>query len=148
MSRSRTSAKMYSSLSVQGNGMINSYNLDLANKSASLVGMTSSGNSIWGIAISNFGKVLIATEPNANKLHSYSINSSTGALTEMDSKATENYPQQALFFPDGQYALVINKFSKCVSTFLVEESTGLLKSVSSASTGDAPQDIVIAKASN
>lgn len=106
------------------------------------------GSSSGGKAISNFGKVLIATEPNANKLHSYLINSNTGALTEVDSKPTENYPHQAVFFPDGQYALVINKTSKSVSTFLVEESTGVLKSLSSVGVGSDPQDILINKISN
>lgn len=113
-------SRMYASYYVQGFGLINSYNLDLTNKTASSIGMASSGNSVGGIAISNFGKTLIATEPNSNLLNSFLINSSTGALTKVDSKATENYPQQVIFFPDGKYALVINKTSKSVSTFLVE----------------------------
>lgn len=53
-----------------------------------------------------------------------------------------------MFFPDGKYALVINKMSKSVSTFLVEESTGILKSLSSAGVGNDPQDIIIVKALN
>lgn len=140
--------RIYASYFIQGYGLINSYNFDSTNKSASSIGSTSVGSSSGGIAISNFGKVLIATEPNANKLHSYLINSSTGALTEVDSKLTENYPQQAVFFPDGQYALVINKASKSVSTFLVEESTGILKSLSSIGVGTDPQDILVVKISN
>lgn len=65
--------RMYSSF-YNGYGLINSYNLDLTNRTASSIQMTSIGNSAGGIAISNFGKVLIATEPNASKLHSYLIN--------------------------------------------------------------------------
>lgn len=140
--------RIYISYFIQGYGLINSYNFDLTSKSASFIGTTSigsNGSSAGGIAISNFGKVLIAAEPNANKLHSYLINSSTGALTEVDSKPTENYPQKTLFFPDGQYALVINKASKSVSTFLVEESTGILKSISSIGVGTDPQDLVIVR---
>jgi 6-phosphogluconolactonase (cycloisomerase 2 family) len=139
---------MYSSFNNQGYGLINYYNLDLTNRTATSIQMASVGNSAGGIAISNFGKVLIATEPNTNKLHSYLINSSTGALAEVDSKPTENYPHQALFFPDGQYALVINKTSKSVSTFLVDENSGVLKSIGTASVGSDPQDIVLSKVSN
>jgi 6-phosphogluconolactonase (cycloisomerase 2 family) len=128
--------------------LILSYNLDLTNRTATSNQTTWSGSSIGGIAISNFGKVLIATEPNANKLRSYLINSSTGALTEADSKVTENYPHQTLFFPDGQYALVINKASKSISTFLVDENSGILKSVSSVYVGSDPQDLIILKIAN
>lgn len=139
--------RMYASFN-NGYGLINSYNLDLTNRTASSIQMASIGNSAGGIAISNFGKVLIATEPNNNKLHSYLINSSTGALTEVDSKPTENNPQQALFFPDGQYALVVNRASKSVSTFLVDENSGTLKSVGSASVGTDSNALVIVKTSN
>lgn len=139
--------RMYASF-YNGYGLINSYNLDLTNRTASSIQMASVGNSVGGIAISNFGKVLIATEPNNNKLHSYLINSSTGALTEVDSKPTENNPNQAFFFPDGQYALVVNRASKSVSTFLVDENSGVLKSVSSASVGTDSNDLVIVKFSN
>lgn len=139
--------RMYSSF-YNGYGLINSYNLDLTNRTASSIQMTSIGNSAGGIAISNFGKVLIATEPNNNKLHSYLINSSTGALTEVDSKPTENNPNQAFFFPDGQYALVVNRASKNISTFLVDENSGTLKSVGSASVGTDSNDLVIVKVSN
>lgn len=140
-------SKMYTSFN-NGYGLINSYNLDLTNRTASSIQMTSIGNSAGGIAISNFGKVLIATEPNNNKLHSYLINSNTGTLTEVDSKSTDNNPQQTLFFPDGQYALVVNRASKNVSTFLVDENSGTLKSVGVASVGTDPNNLVIVKIPN
>lgn len=141
-------SKLYSPYNNQGYGLINSYNLDLSNRTAIANHPVWSGGSIGGIAISNFGKVLIATEPNANKLRSYLINSSTGTLTEVDSKATENYPHKALFFPDGQYALVLNKVSKSVTIFLVDENMGTLKSYGIVNVGSEPQDIIVVKTTN
>lgn len=145
MAISPDGSKMYSSYYNQGYGLINSYNLDIGNRTASSIQMASVGNSAGGIAISNFGKVLIATEPNMNKLHSYLINSSTGALTEVDSKMAETYPHQAFFFPDGQYALIINKTSRSISTFLVDENSGILKSSGVVNVGRDPQDLIIVK---
>lgn len=51
-----------------------------------------------GIAISNFAKVLIATEPNANLLHPYLINLSIGERTHFDAKLRESYSYQTSFF--------------------------------------------------
>lgn len=138
-------SKMYLSYGT-GYGLINSYNVDSTNRTGSYVDMVSSGTNFTdSLAISNFGKVLLATEPNTNLLHSFLINSSTGKLTEVESKTMGTYPRKVVFFPDGQYALVINVTSKTISSILVDENSGSLKVLGSANVGNGGQDMLILK---
>lgn len=138
-------SKMYLSHGT-GYGLINSYNVDSTNRTGSYIDMVGSGTNFTdSLAISNFGKILLATEPNTNLLHSFLINSSTGKLTEVESKTVGTYPRKVIFFPDGQYALVINVTSKTISSILVDENSGSLKVLGSANVGNGGQDLVIIK---
>jgi len=128
-----------------GSGNINSYNLDLINGTASFLETTVVGSTSRGLAISNFGKALIAVESNSGILHSYLVNQSSGTLTEVDKKPTGAYPVHVAFIPDGNYAFVTNSAGNSLSTFSVEESTGAMKSIGTVSTGSGPLFTVIAR---
>lgn len=136
--------KMYVSYNYQGYGMINSYSIDELNRTASPIQLgLASGSSIGGIAISNLGKILVATEPNAKKIHSYLINSITGILSKVDSMMIENSPNHVTFVPDGMYALLLDGTQ--IFTLSVDENSGKFQKISDKKTGLNPVDIIIVK---
>jgi hypothetical protein len=91
------------------------------------------------------GRFLFASNYDASRVTSYSIDSATGHLTESGYVASGgSKPYRSAVTPDGGYLLVVNYGSGNVVSFAINSSTGVLTQQSSiATSGEGPTGIAI-----
>jgi 6-phosphogluconolactonase (cycloisomerase 2 family) len=85
------------------------------------------------------------TNKTANTVSTYSINSTTGALTAVGSAvATGTSPTSIAVHPTGGFAYVVNSLADTISTYSINASTGALSVVGSpVATGTSPLKVII-----
>lgn len=91
------------------------------------------------------GKFLFASNFDASRITSYSIDTTTGDLTEAGYVSSGgSKPYRSVVTPDGSYLLVTNYGSGNVASFAINSITGALSQVGSiATTGEGPTGIAL-----
>ena len=91
------------------------------------------------------GKFLFASNFDASRITSYSIDTTTGDLTEVGYVSSGgSKPYRSVVTPDGSYLLVTNYGSGNVASFAINSVTGALSQAGSISTtGEGPTGIAI-----
>ncbi|MBV8632167.1 MAG: beta-propeller fold lactonase family protein [Silvibacterium sp.] len=105
-----------------------------------------STNAIRGLAVNSAGTYLYAAETGSNGIRVLSINSSTGALTEISGSpyGTGTGPYGILIDSTGSYLYVANRSSNTVSAFLVS-SSGALTQISGSPFAAGTNPVAIAE---
>jgi 6-phosphogluconolactonase len=100
-----------------------------------------------GVAIDLTGKFLYVSALNANKVYAYTINSTTGVPSPINSSpfAAGGGPAFISTDADGQFMFVGNQGTHDISVFRLTQSTGVLTSISTASMTSAPTSMVVVK---
>jgi YVTN family beta-propeller protein len=82
----------------------------------------------------------------SNSISAYSVNSATGALTQIAGSpfvSTGSQPDAVRAGPGGNYLYAANSASNDLSIFSIDTATGLLTALSTVPTGAAPYGIVV-----
>jgi 6-phosphogluconolactonase len=114
----------------------------LAAVSGSPVG---TGSGPTGVAIDPAGKFYYVSNWVNDNVYTYTINSSTGALTYVSATAAGAQPYAGAVDPAGPYVYVANYNSNTVSEYSLNSSTGTLTALTSSSigTGSLPYSVAI-----
>ncbi len=104
------------------------------------------------VTVDPSGKFAYVANATANSISAYTINASTGALTEIDQNgaaagtavATELTPQSVTVDPSGKFAYAANLISNTVSAYTIDTSTGVLTNIGVAvPTGTYPISVTV-----
>ena len=100
------------------------------------------------VACSTSGQFAYVTNYDSNTVSMYALNSSTGALTALDSPISTggfSSPEQIVVHPTANFAYVANYGNDTVSMYAINPSTGILSPLSTPTiaTGESPRSISI-----
>jgi 6-phosphogluconolactonase (cycloisomerase 2 family) len=96
------------------------------------------------MAINSASTRLYATSGSTeSKVYAYSINSSTGVLTQIDSDSSDSFPCDVALNDDNTYVYVANQNGNSITTYSINSSTGALTAVGSYATGSYPVRLIV-----
>jgi 6-phosphogluconolactonase (cycloisomerase 2 family) len=97
------------------------------------------------VTVDPSGRFAYVANFNSNNVTTFSINQTTGALTEVGTEvAAGTAPSSVTVDPSGRFAYVANQDSDNVTTFSIDATTGALTEVGTeVAAGDGPISIVI-----
>lgn len=110
------------------------------------LGTTAAGTDPHDCAVSPDGKNLYVCESAvAGHVRVYTLNDTTGELTEVEAKVAGEYTECCVVSPDGKFVYATNYGGNTVSQFSRNESTGALTALteSTVATGTGPEGICI-----
>jgi len=131
-------------------GDVSQYNLSASTGTISSLGANANaGTSSTGIAADPSGRFAYVTNLysggiNGGDVTSFSINASTGALTNANSFAAGTNPYKVTVDPSGKFAYVITQGGGAngILVFTIDPNNGNLASAGSASVGSNPRGII------
>lgn len=83
----------------------------------------------WGMAISSNGQSLFTALWNAGSIESWSVNSSTGAVSPSSNISSMALPQQLVLHPSGKFLYTGNINPGSIGAFSVDSTTGALNAI-------------------
>ena len=88
-------------------------------------------NDVWAADIhaTPDGKFIYISERTNSNIATFSVNPATGALTYIDSTATEKQPRGFAIDPKGKYMVVSGEKSATISSYAIDPASGALKLV-------------------
>lgn len=124
-----------------GGNTVSQYIINPTTGQLTLNSSSAAGTSPWSIAIDPSGKFAYVANPNSNDISAYTINASSGALTQVACGAgcsttgnTNNFtagtgPQFITIDPTGRFVYATNYASNDISAYTINASTGTLTQV-------------------
>jgi len=127
---------------------VNAYSINTTTGVLTAIGSAvPAGTAPSNVAISPNGKYVYVTNSGSNDVSAYTVDSGTGALTEVSGSpfGAGTGPQAVTVDPTSRYVYVVNKTAGSVSIFSIDTATaGKLVSAGTISTGSSPNDVAIA----
>lgn len=125
---------------------VNAYSINTGTGQLTAIGAAlAAGTNPSNVAITPNGKYVYVTNSGSNDVSGYSVDGTTGALTEITGSpfAASTAPSAVTVDPSSRYVYVTNKSASSISIFTID-STGKLVSAGTTNTGSTPNDVVIA----
>jgi 6-phosphogluconolactonase len=89
------------------------------------------------------GKFLYASERTTSTLAAFSVDAKTGALTSIDSYATEKQPRAFNIDPTGHYLLAVGQLSNSLTIYSIDKASGKLTKLKEYPMGKNPNWVEI-----
>ena len=101
------------------------------------------GNRSGLVAVDPAGKFAYVTNSGSNNVSMYTINATTGSLTQIGAIAAGTSPSSIAIHPSGKFVYVTNSGSNDVSMYTINATTGSLTQIGAIAAGMSPGTIVI-----